>query len=65
MAGVSTTTLIGAAKILVVLALLGAWVAKAISWQDAVTAILFAQGILSGVGFIKAADSSDPKPPNL
>lgn len=60
---ISTTTLVGLAKILVVLAFMGAWVAKAITWQDAVTATLFAQGVLSGVGFIKSADSSDPKPP--
>jgi uncharacterized membrane protein YhiD involved in acid resistance len=65
MTGISTTTLVGVAKIVVMLGLMGAWVAKALTWQEAVTAILFAQATLSGIGFIKADDASSPKPPNV
>jgi len=65
MRGISTTTLVGVAKILVVLVLLGAWIAKAVSWEQAVTASLFFQGILSGIGFIKSEDAAAPKPPNV
>jgi hypothetical protein len=62
---ISTTTLVGIAKIVVVLALMGAWLLKAITWQEAVTAILFLQAILSGIGFARSQDASDPKPPNV
>jgi hypothetical protein len=64
MGNVSTTTLVGVAKIAVVLSLMGAWLAKLITWQEAVTATLFLQAVLSGVGFYRAQDVEDQKPPN-
>lgn len=65
MKGISTTTLVGLTKIVVMLVLMGAWMLKAISWQEAVTAILFAQAFLSGIGFVKSQDADAEKPPNV
>ncbi|HEX7956678.1 MAG TPA: hypothetical protein VF508_07045 [Pyrinomonadaceae bacterium] len=60
---VSITTLVGWARIAVILGCTAAYLFKQLSLLEATAAATAICGLLGGVGFISAQDAGKPKPP--
>jgi hypothetical protein len=60
---ISITTLVGWARIAVILGCAAAFLLKQITLLEATAAATAICGLLGGVGFINAQDSQTPKPP--
>jgi hypothetical protein len=61
----SPTTLIGLAKIIVILTCAGAWLFGAATPGKVALVMAFVNGALSSVGFMKTQDATPPQPEGL
>jgi hypothetical protein len=63
MNNISVTTLIGVARIVVILGCAAAYLFKQVSLLEATAAATAICGLLGGVGFVYSQDAEKPKPP--